>query len=60
MTQNREFSHVFGPLEVRLKFDPCRKFRIFWPFEISLSRNKPRRSLEDTMNSKICKNHHDM
>ena len=46
---------MFGPLEIQLKFDPCRKFRIFFPFEISLLRNKPHRSLEDTLNSKICK-----
>lgn len=56
----REFSHAFGPLEIQLKFDPCRKFRIFSPFEISLLRNKPHRSLEDTLNNKICKKHHDL
>ena len=57
---NREFSHVVGPLEIQLKFDPCRKFRIFSPFEISLLINKPHRSLEDTLNSKIYKKHHDL
>ena len=51
---------MIGPLEIQLKFDPCRKFRIFSPFEISLLINKPIRSLEDTLNSKICKKHHDL
>ena len=55
-----EFSHVFGPLKIQLKFDPCRKFRIFSTLEISLLRNKPHRSLEDTLNSNICKKHHDL
>lgn len=57
---HRKFSRVFGSLEIQLKFDPCQKFRIFSPFEISLLRNKPHRSLEDTLNSKICKKHHDL